>query len=290
MTKQLYTQIYVACFILSLTHFFINVEQYSDQLFVLLTVAVVTLGLPHGALDFRVAKSLNLINTVFSALTFIVAYILLSALAIAFWMWQPGTALIIFLIISIHHFSADWRGALPFAPRIYLAAAVICGPSILNSVILSGIFTNLLVSADLIAYVIFSMQVVFVLSTLMFMTFMIFKVRKESPNGWLIAEWCVLLIGSVVLPPLLHFVLYFCVLHSPKHLHDVSDLLKVSMKRALLIGLPFVLLTLVLAIGTFAWLGSGTMNVDLLRWIFIGLFGLTMSHMGLIHFWHRSKV
>ena len=91
-----------------------------------------------------------------------------------------------------------------------------------------------------------------------------------------------------MLSPLLHFGLYFCLLHSPKHLQDVGVKLHVSIKAAITISLPFVIFTTVLAAVLYQFYGNSDLNVDLLRWIFIGLFGLTMSHVWLIHLWHGS--
>jgi hypothetical protein len=57
---------------------------------------------------------------------------------------------------------------------------------------------------------------------------------------------------------------------------------------------PFVLLTLLLAATLYiGFTSSGNaieINTALLRWVFIGLFGLTMSHMLLISAWHRVNV
>ncbi len=64
--------------------------------------------------------------------------------------------------------------------------------------------------------------------------------------------------------------------------------LHVSAKRAIAISLPFVILTIVLAAGLYELFASSNINADLLRWIFIGLFGLTMSHMLLVRLWHNA--
>ena len=111
---------------------------------------------------------------------------------------------------------------------------------------------------------------------------------KTRPGVWQITEWLTLILSSLILSPLIHFGLYFCLLHSPKHLRDVGMKLRVSVKRAIVISLPFVILTIVLAAGLYELFGSSRLSTDLLRWIFIGLFGLTISHMLLIHLWHRS--
>ena len=105
---------------------------------------------------------------------------------------------------------------------------------------------------------------------------------------WQYIEWLAIIFSSLILSPLIHFGLYFCLLHSPKHLQDVGVELGVSIKRAVIISLPFVILTIILGAVMYEFFGSDKLSNDLLRWIFIGLFGLTVSHMVLIHLWHGS--
>jgi Brp/Blh family beta-carotene 15,15'-monooxygenase len=134
------------------------------------------------------------------------------------------------------------------------------------------------------------MRILFISSIAFLASFALYALfKKKYSNAWQMAEWSILLLSSVTLNPLLHFGLYFCLLHSPKHLHDVSELLNTSVKKTLVLSLPFVILTLVLAVALYLWLGSGVLSIDLLRWVFIGLFGLTTSHMMLISIWHSSK-
>jgi len=287
--KPNYTQLYLCGFLIAVLSLFVNLEQYTDYFLVLLALVVIALGLPHGALDFGVAKSLKLVDSFTSAIGFLSIYLAITALAIGFWIWQPNIALVIFFAISILHFSADWRDALPRIMRISLASVIICGPSLINASAVTEIFTDLFLSFDETTLVIFSMRVIFVFSILLILGFTVYSIlQKRYYSAWQLAEWLMLIISSVVLTPLLHFGLYFCLLHSPKHLHDVSGLLNTSVTKAILLSLPFVLLTLIMGVGLYVWLGSGVLSVDLLRWIFIGLFGLTTSHMMLISIWHRS--
>lgn len=263
-----------------------------------LALAVTVLGLPHGALDFAVAKSLKLVNSLTSALCFITAYIAVSTLAIIFWIAFPALGLALFLAVSIYHFAADWRDTMPSYAGIGLAAVVICGPAIFYSATLLTLFTSLLLSPESAKWIIQSMQLVFGVGIVMFLHFVVSaaqnkrrdkKQDKQTIGKWIYAEWIALVVSSLILSPLLHFALYFCLLHSPKHLHDASENLNISVRKAIVISLPFVLLTIVLAIVLLKLVGTSELNVTLLRWVFIGLFGLTMSHMLLITLWHRSQ-
>jgi Brp/Blh family beta-carotene 15,15'-monooxygenase len=288
-SKLRYTQFYISVCTIAALATLANLNMTSDNVMMLLALAVTFLGLPHGALDFAVAKSLNLVTTVSSAIRFVSMYVTIAALSIIFWIWVPDIALVLFLCISIFHFSADWRATMPLLYRLSLASTLLCGPSVLYSTIVSELFTGLLLTPQAAIWVVQGMQVTFYVGLCGFIFFLIqLSSYKKRLSLWQYTEWLTLLVSSIILTPLLHFGLYFCLLHSPKHLQDVGVKLNVSVKRAIVISLPFVVLTIVLAAGLYELFGTSEINIDLLRWIFIGLFGLTMSHMMLIHFWHGS--
>jgi Brp/Blh family beta-carotene 15,15'-monooxygenase len=288
-SKLRYTQFYISVCTLAVMATLANLDMASYNVMIVLALAVTFLGLPHGALDFAVAKSLNLVTSVSSAIRFMSIYVAIAALSIIFWVWVPEIALVLFLCISVFHFSADWRAAMPPLFRLSLASIILCGPSILHSAVVTELFTTLLLTSQAASWVVESMQVTFYVGLCVFIYFLLqLSIYKKRPNVWQYTEWLTLLVSSIILTPLLHFGLYFCLLHSPKHLQDVGVKLHVSVKRAIVISLPFVILTIVLAAGLYDLFGTGELNIDLLRWIFIGLFGLTMSHMMLIHLWHSS--
>jgi Brp/Blh family beta-carotene 15,15'-monooxygenase len=288
--KLRYTQLYIGVCSLAILATLANFNMGANSLVILLALAVTFLGLPHGALDFAVAKSLNLVTSIVSAIRFITIYITIAGVSILFWIWVPDIALVLFLGVSAFHFSADWRVNMPFLPRLGLSCALLCGPSILYSAAVVELFNVLLLTTQAAGWVVQGMQVVFYIGSLVFSCFVIQLLmrRKKSLRFWQNVEWLLLIVSSLILSPLLHFGLYFCLLHSPKHLHDVGVKLHVSMKRAVVISLPFVIFTIVLASGVYKMFGTSEINIDLLRWVFIGLFGLTMSHMVLINLWHGS--
>jgi Brp/Blh family beta-carotene 15,15'-monooxygenase len=290
MSKLRYTQFYIGVCILAVLTTLANLNIASDNLIILLALAVTFLGLPHGALDFAVAKSLNLVTSITSAVRFMTIYMAIAALSIGFWIWVPGIALVLFLCVSAFHFSADWRGSMPFLPRLGLAGALLCGPSVLYSATVVELFKQLLLTAQTASWVVQGMQLVFYVGLLIFLYFVVPLLKeKKSLNLWQSFEWLTLIVSSLIFSPLLHFGLYFCLLHSPKHLQDVGVELRVSLKRAVVISVPFVVLTIVLAAGAYRLFATSEVSADLLRWVFIGLFGLTMSHMLLIHLWHSSN-
>jgi Brp/Blh family beta-carotene 15,15'-monooxygenase len=288
--KLRFTQTYLVAIGLSALAMLLHIELSNTAGIVALAIAVIILGLPHGALDFAVAKSLNYVNSGRTAITFLLVYTAIAALSILFWIELPGAALSLFLCISVFHFSADWRVTMPFYARICLAAIVLSGPSVVYASTVLDLFTALLVSNEVASWIIQAMQLIFGLACMGSIYFVISAFKgKNVKSGWQVIEWTGLIISSLLLTPLLHFALYFCVLHSPKHLLDVSKIIRVSFVKVIVVSLPFVILTVLLAGILFKLIATEDINVGLLRWTFIGLFGLTMSHMLLIHLWHRSK-
>ncbi len=288
-SKLRYTQFYLSICTLAIIATLINLDMSSDNLIIMLALAVIFLGLPHGALDFAVAKSMNFVPSISLAIRFIAVYMGIAALSIIFWVYMPEAALVIFLSISVFHFSADWRLSLPFLSRLGLASSLICGPSVFHSSTVTDLFTALLVTAEAANWIVQGMRLTFYIGTLFFLYYVIRSLfRKKSQDVWQYIEWLTIIFSSLILSPLIHFGLYFCLLHSPKHLQDVGVELGVSIKRAVIISLPFVILTIILGAVMYEFFGSDKLSNDLLRWIFIGLFGLTVSHMVLIHLWHGS--
>jgi Brp/Blh family beta-carotene 15,15'-monooxygenase len=288
-SKLRYTQFYLSICTLAIIATLINLDMSSDNLIIMLALAVIFLGLPHGALDFAVAKSMNFVPSISLAIRFIAVYMGIAALSIIFWVYMPEAALVIFLSISVFHFSADWRLSLPFLSRLGLASSLICGPSVFHSSTVTDLFTALLVTAEAANWIVQGMRLTFYIGTLFFLYYVIRSLfRKKSQDVWQYIEWLTIIFSSLILSPLVHFGLYFCLLHSPKHLQDVGVELGVSIKRAVIISLPFVILTIILGAVMYEFFGNDKLSNDLLRWIFIGLFGLTVSHMVLIHLWHGS--
>jgi Brp/Blh family beta-carotene 15,15'-monooxygenase len=109
MSKLRYTQFYVSVCTLAILATLVNMDMLSDNLIMVLALGVIFLGLPHGALDFAVAKSLNLVTSITSAFRFITIYTAIASLSITFWIWMPDISLVLFLCVSVFHFSSDWR-------------------------------------------------------------------------------------------------------------------------------------------------------------------------------------
>ena len=101
-----------------------------------------------------------------------------------------------------------------------------------------------------------------------------------------LAELAVLAIAFGLLPPLVGFSLYFCGVHTPRHLarvwHAISEDGR-GRTKVLTLALVFTLASWI-AGGLSLWLVSAAETIDeaILRVVFIGLAALTVPHMILV--------
>ena len=94
-----------------------------DQSSLIALAFVALIGLPHGAFDGAIARHLGYSRTLGGLIKFITVYLGLAAAVVAFWVWQPGLALALFLLISALHFGyGDATAASGIARAVQIAA------------------------------------------------------------------------------------------------------------------------------------------------------------------------
>ena len=102
-----------------------------------------------------------------------------------------------------------------------------------------------------------------------------------------VVEVVALVIAFLALPPLVSFTLYFCCVHSPRHLGEVSRSVP-SVARLVITAALFTALTSAVAVGML-WINRGTaLEPTLMSVIFIGLSVLTVPHLWTVANWQRS--
>lgn len=254
----------------------------------LLAIAVAVFGLPHGALDPWIARRVGLWRTRLGFVAFHVAYLALAAAVVVFWRWAPGASLAAFLAISAWHFAGDWREHLPRGARALTGAALLALPAwrwpeevATAFVLLSGD------SGAAIAGVLASLApwLAGAIAAIAAMTL------RRSPATAI--ELAALAVLALLLPPLVYFIVYFCALHSPRHLRLAATGVAPDKRRQMAkIAVLYTALSLLAAAAAWWWLrdaGTQAWNDDLLRLVFIGLAALTLPHMLVIaHAEHTS--
>ena len=258
-----------------------------DRVQIPLLLALVTvLGLPHGALDPFVARAAFGLTDRAGMAAFLSLYAALAGLVAVLWWLAPFEMLLLFLAISALHFSLDWRSAAPWPLRILLGGAVIVLPCLNHAAEVAEIF-RLLADDTRTEGVIGLLSAVAPAWALALTAGSVWLLRRAA---WAACEGIVLVAAGLLLPPLLFFVLYFCGLHSPRHLIDTAiELGFRSFAPVLRAALPATLATVAAAVFVYQQLELGAPSAALLKIVFIGLAALTVPHMLLIELSHRSR-
>lgn len=242
-----------------------------------LAVLVAILGLPHGSLDPLVAWRAGMWRTPAGLAAFLLFYLLLAGAAVLLWIAFPLVGLILFLAYSAFHFSGDWRDTLPLASRLATGLLIVSGPALLHGEQVTSYFTIL--TGDAAG----SLALVRVLALAALPTVALMLVLaglRGRPKPALMTELGVLTLCAVFLPPLIFFILYFCGLHSPRHLIETARGLKGS--AIVSVGVGVTLLTVLGGAIVATWLPTGSPDERILQIVFIGLAALTVPHMLLI--------
>ena len=242
---------------------------------VLLIFFVVLFGLPHGALDTLTAKKNNLLNNFYKFTSFHLIYLLIILLFFCFWFYFPLAGLSFFLIISIIHFSEDWKPELNFFERLVMGTSLISSTVFFQHDDINSIFFALTYTSE-VSIIISFFNYIFYL--LIFCLLII--ILQNFKKYYIILNIVTILTTAVILNPLLYFMCYFCFHHSIKNYKDSIDNLdlvgKAKTIKILIINLLF---TLFLSFIIFIFFLKGSLEYRLLQITFIGLAALTVPHM-----------
>lgn len=252
---------------------------------VLLAAGVALFGLPHGALDPWIARRSDL---PLPAWAFGLTYLAMALAVIALWWWQPALTLALFLLISAWHFSGDWQPDLPLWARLAVGLSLLALPIWSHPQTVQFLFGLLSgPGGERLAEQLAAPAVLAVPAMASAGLWLLVTGRRRAA-----AELLALLLLGWLTTPLLYFIVYFCLLHSPRHLLTERWMTPPHLRGKMMTsGLLNTGLTIVLAVPFALWLSqTGDIEQTLLRVVFIGLAALTVPHMALI-FWvkHSEK-
>jgi beta-carotene 15,15'-dioxygenase len=259
----------------------------SPKLTLFATLAIVVSGIPHGTLDVEIAAKRFSLSGLPNKFAIILAYLGCALLMIILWDMIPEAALSVFLFISIVHFSADWHGSVDPFLAMMVGWAIIAFPALSHPASVAEIFKILTgnqngkIIADLLACA----SVPAVLGSLVFSYW---SVQKGDAKIAIDVACC--LIAALLLPPLIAFAVFFCGLHSPRHMRDALketdgiSPLKKTMIVAAVTGLSF-------GMGVIIFTGNNMTTPDaaVIRAGIILLSTLTVPHFILEHLLRSSN-
>ena len=242
--------------------------------------AILVLGVPHGALDGEVARSV--LRPRFGRAWFLVfslPYLALSALVLLAWHLVPGPTLLAFLAASVWHFGTEDAKAGDGLGVIVRGGLPIAMPTLIHPGATATVFATV-AAAPLPQLPAWLWAAALAWLALAVMWAGRAALRRQ---GQLLAVPGVLAGLFVVLPPLTAFAIYFVGVHAPAHvaalIRNPARAPRVRDHRsAVLLALPITALTLL--IGAALWpLYGGAVPDRLLALTIQGLAALTLPHM-----------
>ena len=172
--------------------------------------ALLIAGLPHGALDLAVLRR-NADHRI--ALT-ISLYLALSAVMFAAWQAAPSLALALFLAMAMMHFAEDWSDAEHPFFALGIAIALLSAPALFHHAAMGKLFV--LLTGDANAAVLADTLLLVAPAAAACALLAILLLWLSGHRATAVNAACAL-VAMVMLPPIIGFAIYFCLIHSPSH-------------------------------------------------------------------------
>ena len=256
-----------------------------DMASVIALLFVVLIGLPHGAFDGAIANHLGAGRSFTAAAKFIASYCATVGLVIAIWIMFPAVTLALFLIISMIHFGrgdASAKSGPVFMTQVLLHGGLpIFGIIYFQQSSVIPLFDALTNGASDLAILISKIMVPVLGSMAGLYGLMAFRDASLRAR---FAEFILLAMVIAILPPLVSFALYFCIIHTGRHMRRIWHVLAstISPKGLYRQAAGFTVASWLVGGAAFLWLENGDLDAALLQVVFIGLAALTVPHMILV--------
>jgi Brp/Blh family beta-carotene 15,15'-monooxygenase len=281
MAKYLILQsnLFMVITIVTIALFYLGLGNTSTTNVLALILIITFFGVPHGALDTLFAKKAFALNSIKKWLQFVSVYLSLSIGVLIFWMVLPTFFFILFLCFSAIHFSDDLGSINPKLLGTLYGFNIITLPSILHSNELAKLYGYLIDYGHAVEIVNVMMPFSIVFAALTILITVVISLKKypiEKRHIWEIVAVSVLMLLA---EPLLAFTIYFCFMHSARHVLRAKFYFVEYSNTALLITLIVpTLIVLLFCAGFFQLLSIEKFNENLIKVTFATLAALTFPH------------
>jgi len=243
-----------------------------------LAALILLLGVPHGALDPVFARDVPGVHGWVRWAGFWLGYLALAAGVVLMWRLAPPAFLLGFLAISAAHFSGDPAAGAPPLARMLHGGAPIILPTLLHGQEVGRLFT-LLAGADASALVLPALHA---LAWPWLIGLALMAAWRARTDGLAALELASVGVLMAVAPPLPAFTVFFCGMHSPRHILRTAAYAG-SPLRAVLLGCAGpMLLTGLGALAAWWWMDGVAVEARVIQLVFVGLAALTVPHMALV--------
>ena len=256
-----------------------------DTLNLIALLGIVFIGLPHGAVDGALAAHLGWMDSKKKAASFLTGYVAMAALVVGLWFIAPVLSFIIFLAISMFHFG---KGDVNSPNKQFTAIESLAR----GGIVIAGISQFHKVDADYIFQVLIGSNTDLVwlfLDAALAITIaccgITIAAKKGQERGKFFGEIAGLTLIFAILPPLVGFSIYFCLIHSVRHFTSMKAMLSDTISKLQITKTTVLFSAICWAVGLII-LAQQSTNIGiepaLLQVIFIGLAALTVPHMMLV--------
>jgi beta-carotene 15,15'-dioxygenase len=237
---------------------------------------ILIIGLPHGALDIEIMVCATDDQADFSLMRALLSYISIALSVILLWWLLPIGGLIFLLLLSAYHFGGDWPGFETTFERVIIGASVLSATALVHENSVLHIFSWLVPidAALVVAAVMHFISIPLLLIVVVLIGFRWRNARAQCEE--IIVTSC----AAVMLPPITFFVIYFCSLHSMRHLMETRQTLSGhSLGVIVARGAPYAFIALFCCWAGAVFFPHLPTGVAFLSSVFVGLAALTVPHM-----------
>ncbi len=271
-----------------------NIIEFSGNLIapLICLFLILSIGISHGAMDNYKANKLLTIYKINNKSIFFILYILISTFVILFWNLYSSFTLLFFLLVASYHFGREdtaflHDGNSNIDQILYLikGSLIVFAPLFFHFDETLKIFETLFLSDQILIFLKDEHWIInfFLSSSILGYFYFVYK-NKFKDYEILFLDMLSILILNYIFNPLIAFTIYFCFLHSIRHIISISyeldpgdffNGIKSFVKKAL----PLTVITGVLYFLAIIFLSNNYgLNDVIIKVIFIGLASLTFPH------------
>ena len=269
-------------------------ETFSNELItpIVCLFFILSVGISHGAMDNYKGNKLLWVYKINNKSIFFIIYILISTFVILFWNFYSSLTLLFFLLVASYHFGREdtsflHNGNSDLDQLFYLikGSMIVFAPLFFHFDETLKIFETLFLSKETLIFLKNEHWIINICLSLGILGYFYFVYKNKLKDfEILFLDMLNILILNYVFTPLIAFTIYFCFLHSIRHIISISyeldpnsflDGVKIFIKKAL----PLTIVTAVLYLLAILFLSNlYALNDVIIKVLFIGLASLTFPH------------
>ncbi len=261
-------------------------ESFTNQLLFFL-IPLIWPGIAHGSLDIEIAQRKEIINSIQDKIFFVSGYLLIICFFFYLWINYNDLVFTIFIILSILHFGISDKfkhdGFTNYLEILIRGTIVVSLPLWFHTEKTIEIFSFFLVSNSLISnFLIINNFVVFFVLLLIIIWIILNYSSNNQDSSQILIEFLLLIFCFIYFEPLVSFFIYFCCLHSTRHLIIEKKRLSLSYKKIFLKTVPLTFIPTVILLATF--INNDYSIYNYIYFVLVGISSLTIPHIILVNF------